>query len=133
MSASFNHFGTQLLTLRRRLPPVLYDISNANPLCDLDHDGYYNSCTMKSCCFAGPNDEVFSLDTIFSALTHACLLCTYHCYRKSVLFSFSYVYHISIHLMIANRTLKPWCIMIEQGDITRHAVDSSDSSEAVKE
>ena len=53
-----NNSGTRLVALRRRLPPVLYDLSNTYPLCDLDHDGYYNSCTMKSCCFAGPNDEV---------------------------------------------------------------------------
>ena len=29
--------------------------------------------------------------------------------------------------------LKRWCIMIEQGDTTRPAVDSSQPSEAVKE
>ena len=29
--------------------------------------------------------------------------------------------------------LRPWCIMIEQGDTTRPAVDSSEPSEAVKE
>ena len=60
MSVRINNRGTRLVALRRRLPPVLYDLSNTFPLCDLDHDGYYNSCTMKSCCFAGPNDEVSS-------------------------------------------------------------------------
>ncbi|KAK7103564.1 hypothetical protein V1264_018436 [Littorina saxatilis] len=57
MSVRINNQGTHLVALRRRLPPVVYDLSNTNPLCDLDHDGYYNSCTMKSCSFAGPNDE----------------------------------------------------------------------------
>jgi hypothetical protein len=61
MSVRINNLGTQLVALRRRLPPVLYELNNTDPLCDLDHDGYYNSCTMKSCCFAGPNDEVRAL------------------------------------------------------------------------
>ena len=34
---------------------------------------------------------------------------------------------------LASLLLKPWCTMIEQGDITRPAVDSSEPSEAVKE
>ncbi|XP_076442508.1 DDB1- and CUL4-associated factor 5-like [Babylonia areolata] len=57
MSVRINNRGTHLVALRRRLPPVLYELGSTNPLCDLDHDGYYNSCTMKSCSFAGPNDE----------------------------------------------------------------------------
>ena len=34
---------------------------------------------------------------------------------------------------LASLLLKQWCIMIEQGDTTRPAVDSSEPSEAVKE
>ena len=33
---------------------------------------------------------------------------------------------------LASLLLKPWCTMIEQGDTTRPAVDSSEPSEAVK-
>uniref|UniRef100_A0A8C6SMW8 Ddb1 and cul4 associated factor 5 n=1 Tax=Neogobius melanostomus TaxID=47308 RepID=A0A8C6SMW8_9GOBI len=44
MSVRFNSTGTQLLALRRRLPPF-------------DNQGYFNSCTMKSCCFAGDKDQ----------------------------------------------------------------------------
>lgn len=57
MSVRINTRGSHLVALRRRLPPVVYDLGSTHPLCDLDHDGYYNSCTMKSCSFAGPNDE----------------------------------------------------------------------------
>lgn len=57
MSVRINARGSHLVALRRRLPPVLYELGSTHPLCDLDHDGYYNSCTMKSCSFAGPNDE----------------------------------------------------------------------------
>ena len=34
---------------------------------------------------------------------------------------------------LASLLLKPWCIMIEQGDTTQPAVDSSEPSKAVKE
>ena len=34
---------------------------------------------------------------------------------------------------LASLLLKPWCIMIEQGDTTRPEVDSSEPSEAVEE
>lgn len=57
MSVRFNHTGSHILALRRRLPPVLYAIQSPDHLCQFDHPGYYNSCTMKSCCFAGANDE----------------------------------------------------------------------------
>lgn len=57
MSIRFNKAGTQLLALRRRLPPVLYNTHNSQAVAQFDHEGYYNSCTMKSCCFAGPDDE----------------------------------------------------------------------------
>ncbi|KAJ8683820.1 hypothetical protein QAD02_019612 [Eretmocerus hayati] len=57
MNVRFNEAGTVLLALRRRLPPVLYAVNSTTHLCQFDHPGYYNSCTMKSCCFAGNNDE----------------------------------------------------------------------------
>jgi len=61
MHARFNNKGTKIIGLRRRLPPVLFDIENPVHVCEFDHPQYYNSCTMKSCCFGGPDDNfVFS-------------------------------------------------------------------------
>ncbi|XP_052105470.1 DDB1- and CUL4-associated factor 5-like [Mytilus californianus] len=57
MSVCVSKMGDRLLALRRRLPPVLYDIKSPFPLCEFDHAGYYNSCTMKSCSFAGDRDQ----------------------------------------------------------------------------
>ncbi|KFM76065.1 DDB1- and CUL4-associated factor 5, partial [Stegodyphus mimosarum] len=57
MSVRFNSTGTHLLALRRRLPPVLYELTSVLPAAEFDHQEYYNSCTMKSCCFAGDKDE----------------------------------------------------------------------------
>ncbi|XP_076098557.1 DDB1- and CUL4-associated factor 5-like [Mytilus galloprovincialis] len=57
MSVCISKMGDRLLALRRRLPPVLYDIKSPFPLCEFDHAGYYNSCTMKSCSFAGDRDQ----------------------------------------------------------------------------
>ncbi|KAG9481038.1 hypothetical protein GDO78_010342 [Eleutherodactylus coqui] len=57
MSVRFNSNGTRLLALRRRLPPVLYDIHSRLPIFQFDNQGYFNSCTMKSCCFAGDRDQ----------------------------------------------------------------------------
>lgn len=57
MSVSFNGLGTQVLALRRRLPPILYNTCSSIPIGQFYHSDYYNSCTMKSCCFAGENDE----------------------------------------------------------------------------
>jgi len=57
MNVRFNSMGDRLLALRRRLPPVLYKVDTPMYMCEFDHPGYYNSCTMKSCCFAGENDE----------------------------------------------------------------------------
>jgi DDB1- and CUL4-associated factor 5 len=57
MSVRFNSLGTQVLALRRRLPPILYRTEIAEPICQFYHSDYYNSCTMKSCCFAGEFDE----------------------------------------------------------------------------
>uniref|UniRef100_A0A8C4Z932 Ddb1 and cul4 associated factor 5 n=1 Tax=Gadus morhua TaxID=8049 RepID=A0A8C4Z932_GADMO len=57
MSVRFNSTGTQLLALRRRLPPVLYELHSRLPSYQFDNQGYFNSCTMKSCCFAGDKDQ----------------------------------------------------------------------------
>lgn len=57
MSVRFNQLGTQVLALRRRLPPILYPTLDEMAICQFYHSDYYNSCTMKSCCFAGSNDE----------------------------------------------------------------------------
>ncbi|XP_061700120.1 DDB1- and CUL4-associated factor 5 [Syngnathoides biaculeatus] len=57
MSVRFNSTGTQLLALRRRLPPVLYELHSRLPSYQFDNQGYFNSCTMKSCCFAGDRDQ----------------------------------------------------------------------------
>lgn len=57
MNVKFSDDGSTLLALRRRLPPVLYGVNQTTHLCQFDHPGYYNSCTMKSCCFAGTNSE----------------------------------------------------------------------------
>ncbi len=57
MSVRFDSSGARLLALRRRLPPALYDLHSPVARCQFDHPGYYNSCTMKSCCFAGMDDE----------------------------------------------------------------------------
>ncbi|XP_078590919.1 uncharacterized protein LOC144870514 [Branchiostoma floridae x Branchiostoma japonicum] len=57
MSVKFNALGTQVMGLRRRLPPVLYNLHSDVAACQFDHPGYYNSCTMKSCCFAGDRDQ----------------------------------------------------------------------------
>lgn len=57
MSVCFNSTGTHVLALRRRLPPVLYAVQSPEPVAEFYHQDYYNSCTMKSCSFAGQNDE----------------------------------------------------------------------------
>ncbi|XP_057656981.1 DDB1- and CUL4-associated factor 5 [Diorhabda carinulata] len=57
ISACFDSTGKKVLALRRRLPPVLYLAENENAVCQFYHPQYYNSCTMKTCCFAGSNDE----------------------------------------------------------------------------
>ena len=58
MSVQISSDGRRVIGLRRRLSPVLYDIHSARTVCNFDHAGYYNSCTMKSCCFAGDRDQV---------------------------------------------------------------------------
>lgn len=57
MSIRFNSVGSLLLALRRRLPPALYSMFDPEPICQFYNPDYYNSCTMKSCTFAGPSDE----------------------------------------------------------------------------
>ncbi|XP_060805349.1 DDB1- and CUL4-associated factor 5 [Amyelois transitella] len=57
MSVRFNAAGTHILALRRRLAPVLYAIQSPEPVAEFYHQDYYNSCTMKSCCFAGEGDQ----------------------------------------------------------------------------
>ncbi|XP_072929778.1 uncharacterized protein [Epargyreus clarus] len=57
MSARFNAAGTHVLALRRRLAPVLFAVGAPEPVAEFYHQDYYNSCTMKSCCFAGKGDE----------------------------------------------------------------------------
>lgn len=57
ISACFNADGTRILALRRRLPPALYASHAAASLCQFYHPHYYNSCTMKTCAFAGDSDE----------------------------------------------------------------------------
>jgi len=57
MYVRWNMSGDRILGLRRRLPPVLYRIDKPGSVAQFDHPGYYNSCTMKSCCFGGPDDE----------------------------------------------------------------------------
>lgn len=57
MCVRFNRNGDSVLVIRKRLPPVLYNTLESEAVCQFYHTDYYNSCTMKSCCFAGPNDE----------------------------------------------------------------------------
>jgi WD40 repeat protein len=58
MSARFNSAGTRIIGLRKKLPPVLYRIDSPVKECEFDAGGYYNSCTMKTCTFAGVDDEL---------------------------------------------------------------------------
>ncbi|XP_077296815.1 DDB1- and CUL4-associated factor 5 [Arctopsyche grandis] len=57
MSVRFDKSGDHILALRRRLPPVLYSTHSSEPRAFFYHPDYYNSCTMKSCCFAGDRDQ----------------------------------------------------------------------------
>ncbi|CAH0690263.1 unnamed protein product [Spodoptera exigua] len=57
MSVRFNSPGTHILALRRRQAPVLYAVHSPEPVADFFHQDYYNSCTMKSCTFAGEGDK----------------------------------------------------------------------------
>ncbi|KAF9415453.1 hypothetical protein HW555_006875, partial [Spodoptera exigua] len=57
MSVRFNSPGTHILALRRRQAPVLYAVHSPEPVAEFFHQDYYNSCTMKSCTFAGEGDK----------------------------------------------------------------------------
>ena len=57
MYVRWNMRGDRILGLRRRLSPVLYRVDSPVACAQFDHPGYYNSCTMKSCCFGGQDDE----------------------------------------------------------------------------
>ena len=57
MSVSFNRYGTQLIALRNKLRPVIYETNNTSPIFMFDAPGFSNSCTLKSCCFAGDSDQ----------------------------------------------------------------------------
>lgn len=57
MAVRFNKTGSRIAALGRRMPPVVYELSSPTPLVELDAPGYYNSCTMKSVCFGGVEDD----------------------------------------------------------------------------
>lgn len=57
MSVRFSGLGNHVVALRRRLPPIMFNTCSPVPVCQFYHQDYYNSCTMKSCCFGGENDE----------------------------------------------------------------------------
>ncbi|ESN91551.1 hypothetical protein HELRODRAFT_131009, partial [Helobdella robusta] len=57
MSVCFNRLGTHLMALRRQRGPVVFDVADSLPPVQFEGDGYRNFCTMKSCTFAGENDE----------------------------------------------------------------------------
>lgn len=58
MSVKFNQYGNQLIALRSKWAPVLYNLNNSKPIIQFDHEDFLNSCTLKSCCFAGDQDQV---------------------------------------------------------------------------
>ncbi|CAF0772507.1 unnamed protein product [Rotaria sordida] len=57
MSVTFNHNGSLLYALRRRLPPVLFKLQHPHAFCQFDADNFVNLCTMKAGCFVGDNDQ----------------------------------------------------------------------------
>ena len=59
MNVRFNQYGTQLAALRHRLRPVLYLLNEPTPIYTFDHENFSNSCTLKSACFAGDQDQYF--------------------------------------------------------------------------
>lgn len=59
MCVQFNRSGTRLAALRYNLKPVIYNVNDPNPKVLFNHENYKNACTMKSCCFAGSQDEYF--------------------------------------------------------------------------
>lgn len=57
MNVRWDQTGTRILALRRRQVPILYEYNQSKHIAQFFHENYFNSCTMKSCCFAGMNDE----------------------------------------------------------------------------
>ncbi|KAJ6216966.1 hypothetical protein RDWZM_008123 [Blomia tropicalis] len=57
MCVQFNKTGNLIFALKRRSAPILYDIRSPYPLAEFDNSDYYNSCTLKSCCFLGENEQ----------------------------------------------------------------------------
>ncbi|KAK6621650.1 hypothetical protein RUM44_001457 [Polyplax serrata] len=57
MAVRWNQYGTILLALRNLLPIVIYDPLVPKRKLEFDSGAYFNACTMKSCSFAGTNDE----------------------------------------------------------------------------
>ena len=57
MSVEFNQLGTRLLCLRRKDYPIVYDVHQSHKGMELRQTGYFNSCTMKRCSFAGEGDQ----------------------------------------------------------------------------
>lgn len=94
-SVRINRSGDQILALRRRLPPILYNIHSNKPLCEFDHTGYFNSCTMKSCCFAGDRDQVFHFEFIYMYFyTGKIATCEIH--MKLISHVVLYVFHMKL-------------------------------------
>jgi DDB1- and CUL4-associated factor 5 len=59
MSVRFNSNGTHIAALRSKLRPVLYALNEITPAYVFDHEEFNNACTLKSCCFAGDQDQYF--------------------------------------------------------------------------
>lgn len=60
MSVRFSQSGQRLAVLRGKLRPAVYCLNEpAGPACLFDHEGFANACTLKSCCFAGLDDQYF--------------------------------------------------------------------------
>ena len=57
MAVRWNKKGTILLVLRNLLPLVIYDPMFPKKKLEFDSKTYFNACTMKSCSFAGDEDE----------------------------------------------------------------------------
>lgn len=50
--------GNQLLALRLYQAPTMYNPMSPKPILHFDQENYKNSCSFKSCCFAGDRDQV---------------------------------------------------------------------------
>jgi len=56
-SATFNSKGTQLVASVKKSYPILYSTHQQEPLCIFQHPHFRNLCTLKSCSFAGIDEE----------------------------------------------------------------------------